>query len=85
MRAVRDAGRGGYLQIVDLTEKADRLSVNSIMFIGKPDDEEASKHIGQDGLPHIGLYVERGTPVYRYVSPTSPLDHPGGGGGMSCI
>ena len=48
-------------------EKADRTSANSMIFINtsKSADDETNKFIGPDGLPHIGVYLESGSPLYR--------------------
>jgi len=53
--------------VVDLLEKTDKLSANSIVFINGSTsaDDEMNKYIGEDGLPHVGVYLESGCPLYR--------------------
>ena len=54
--------------MLDLTEKVDRMSAGSVVFMNNSDpDDGIHKTVGADGLPHIGTYLTSGDPLCRYV------------------
>ncbi|XP_067931459.1 DNA-directed RNA polymerase I subunit RPA2-like [Watersipora subatra] len=68
----RGFGHGSVLKTdtISLVEMTDRMSASSMIFANtsKSAEDAVNKYIGPDGLPHIGVYLEEGSPLFSYCN-----------------